>query len=81
MHTVFILNNWTTLEFGALMPKNIFKTHSYCDSWRLVFGSNCLVWFLPVWTPNFKEGLDYHADVAIPNIEEENDFTQLSINE
>ena len=74
IHTVFILNNWSTIEHGALMKKNIFKSHSYCESWRLVFGKSCLLWFLPVWTPDIEEALDYHADVDIPNVELENDF-------
>ena len=37
-HTFLILNNWSTLEAGGLMTQNIFKSHSYMRSWKLVFG-------------------------------------------
>ena len=74
LHTFFILNNWSTIEYGALSKKNIFKSHSYGSSWRLHFGDNFLLWFFPVFVPDLTEGLDYHADVVIPNIEVENDF-------
>ena len=73
LHTFFIINNWSTLEYSALMSKNIFKNHSYGKSWRLVMGDSCLVWFLPVWTPDLIEALDYHADVEIPNIVHESE--------
>ena len=38
LHTFFILNNWSTIEYAALTKHNIFKSHSYVDSWRLIFG-------------------------------------------
>lgn len=74
MHTFFILNNWSTIEYAALSKHNIFKNHSYGRSWRLHFGENCWQWFLPIWEPSFMNGLDYEADVTIPNIEVQNDF-------
>ena len=48
LHTVLILNNWSTVEAWGLWNNNIFKTHTYGQCWRLVFGTNCLTWFLPI---------------------------------
>ena len=48
IHTLLIMRNWTTIEAGALWEDNIFRNKSCLYNWRLVFGQNCLLWFLPV---------------------------------
>ena len=62
IHTVYILNYWSTLEAGALYGDNIFKSMSYGEAWRKVFGNNALLWMLPCGSPDPLEGLDYGAD-------------------
>ena len=62
LHTYFILNYWSTVEYGPLYYDNIFKDYSYMEAWRKVFGNNCLLWLLPLGSPDPKEGLDYGAN-------------------
>ena len=38
IHTIIILNNWSTVEFVPLMENNIFKRQTFLESWRLIFG-------------------------------------------
>lgn len=65
LHTVLIFNNWSTLEVGPLSERNIFKRQSYGHAWRLVFGDNCLLWFLPIDSTKATDGLDFKADIGV----------------
>ena len=63
--TFNIIKNWSTIETYGLWVNNIFKSHSYGRSWRLVFGANCLTWLLPIESTSPAEGLDYMADIPV----------------
>lgn len=78
LHTFLICNNWSTLEAGPLAEKNIFKGQSCGAAWRLVFGDNCLLWFLPTDSTKATDGLDYKADIVVQGIE---DAAATSVNE
>jgi len=68
MHTIYILNYWSTIEYSALKDENIFRDQSPLFSWRKVFGDNCLLWLLPYGEPDPVEGLDYFADRAVTGV-------------
>ena len=68
MHTVLILNNWSTVESYALFWNNIFREQSYMQNWKLVFGDRCLLWFLPISNVDPMEGLDYGANVPVKGL-------------
>lgn len=65
VHTVMILKNWSTIEFGYLCANDIYKDQSYMYKWCLIFGQNPLLWFIPVRSTDPIEGLDYKANIPI----------------
>ena len=67
-HTIYILNNWSTVEYRALKRENIFKNQSLLFAWRKVFGDNVLLWLIPIGEPDSIEGLDYWADRAVGGV-------------
>ena len=70
-HTFFIFKNWSSIESGIFMSNDIFKNQSFCQAWRLVFGQNCLLWFLPINSTDATEGLDYKASIEVLGLEED----------
>ena len=69
MHTLLLLNNWSTVEMWALKNSNIFKSQAYCYAWKYYFGENCLLWLLPVGEPSADKGLDYEASMPVIGLE------------
>ena len=70
LHTVLILFNWSTIESCALFTNDIFKEQSHSQKWRLIFGENIMLWFLPVAADiDPIEGVDYKASIPVPGIQ------------
>lgn len=68
LHTLLIMQNWTTLEMCGLIKDNIFREQTIGQKWRLIFGDNCLFWFMPVDGTDPVEGLDYKASIPVSGI-------------
>ena len=50
------------------MSNNIFKSMTYYQSWKVTFGENKCLWFIPVDSISPLAGLDYNADVPVMGI-------------
>lgn len=65
VHTVFILMNWSTVEAGYLLTNNIYSEQTFYYKWCLVFGTNVLLWFIPVCSTDCQDGLDFKASIPV----------------
>ena len=68
IHTFLLCKNWTTLEVSQLSTNNIFKNQSCLTSWKMAFGDNCFLWFLPISPVDVVKGLDYGANIPVSGI-------------
>jgi len=64
VQTFLILNDWSTLEFGALKQDNIFSNNGYLQCWEKAFGTSACKWLIPT-SADMHElaGLDFHAAI------------------
>ena len=67
-HTVFIAENWTSIECGYLWSNNIYRQQSFGHKWRLIFGQNRLTWLLPITSTDPLEALDYKASIPVRGV-------------
>jgi len=63
------MKNWTTLESVAFMKeKDIFKDQTCLQAWKMTFGENVWLWFVPIGGPRPEQGLDYMANIPVSGV-------------